>query len=59
MKKKIFITIGVLLCIPLSAGAGILSSIFGINSGYNSGYYYNPSYVRYQNTGYPYRYNNY
>ncbi len=60
MKKKIFVTVGVLFCVTLSANAGILSSIFGVNNGYNSGYYYNPSYVRYHNTGYyPYRYNNY
>lgn len=60
MKKKIFVTVGVLFCVSLSANAGILSNIFGFNSGYNNGYYYNPSYVRYRNTGYyPYRYNNY
>ncbi len=60
MKKKIFAVLGVLLCVSMSAEAGILSNIFGFNSGYNNGYYYNPSYVRYSNTGYhPYGYNNY
>ena len=60
MNKKIFLTFGVLLSVSLSANAGILSNIFGFNNGYNSGYYYNPSYVRYRNTSYyPYRYNNY
>ncbi len=60
MKKKIFATFGVLFCLTLSAKAGILSNVFGFGTGVNNGYYYNPSYVRYTNSGYyPHHYNNY
>ena len=55
--KKIILLSFVLLSVAGSVQAGILSNIFGFNNSYNSGYYYNPSYVRYRS--YPYGYNNY
>lgn len=49
--KKIFLLSGIMILIAGQAQAGILSNIFGFNSGYNNGYYYGPN-VRYTNGGY-------